>query len=183
MARLFLGLELPNRVKSNLLEVRETTSGVKGARWQSASQLHLTLVFLGEVNEERMFQLKDALDGNLATVFDLWIEGVGCFGAPSSPRNLWAGTFPEAPVAALHDELRRRLETVGFEFEDRRFRPHITLARFQRHSGSVEALLDQWHSEAFGCFPVQEVALFQSTLKPDGSEYTVKERFPLSEPD
>ncbi|KAA1171922.1 RNA 2',3'-cyclic phosphodiesterase [Marinobacter salinexigens] len=182
MPRLFLGLELPASVKAQLLRVAGETSGLEGARWQSAGQLHLTLVFLGEVADARLPEVVTSLEGLSLPMFDLDVCSLGCFGSASAPHNLWAGIEPEEPLAALHHELRTRLEGIGFAFESRRFRPHITLARFHRRRGSVEALLGNWRGSEFGAFPAEAVSLFQSKLRPDGSEYSVIERFPLNRP-
>lgn len=179
MPRLFVGLEIPANVKAQLLRVAGEASGLDGARWQTAGQLHLTLLFLGDVADERVPEVIASLDGLLLPAFDLEVCGLGCFGPASAPHNLWAGIGPEAPVAALHRELRTRLERLGFAFESRRFRPHITLARFHRRRGSVETLLANWRGSGFGGFPAAVVSLFQSTLRPEGSEYTVIKRFPL----
>jgi len=177
MARLFFGLELPSDIKERLLNVR---AKVPGAKWQSAEQLHITLLFLGRVEEDRL----EAVIGSAREIrlipFELEVSGLGCFGQPRRPRNLWAGVQPGAPVAAIHEALGQRMENLGFEAERRSFLPHITLARFKRQPGSVEGLLAEQGASVFGRFAVTEFALFESKPGPAGSVYRVIERFPLS---
>jgi len=82
-------------------------------------------------------------------------------------------------VAALHQTLGRRLESLGFVAERRAFRPHITLARFKRQPGSVEPLLVEYGDHGFGQFRVTEFVLFESKPGPAGSVYSVVDRFSL----
>jgi len=176
LPRVFFGLELPPEIKSRLLKVR---SAVSGAKWQSAEQLHITLLFLGRVEEARLEAVVGSARDIQSAPFELEVAGLGCFGQSRRPRNLWAGVQPEAPVAAIHDALGRRMVNLGLEAERRAFRPHITLARFKRQPGSVEDLLTQHGESVFGQFAVTEFALFESKQGPAGSVYRVIERFPL----
>lgn len=177
MPRLFFALQIPEPVKRALLRVREP---VTGAKWQSASQLHLTLLFLGNVAEESVPDICAALRDFPVASFDLEARGVACFGQPETPRNLWAGVAPEAPVANLNATLKERLGHLGFRFEKRPFRPHITLARFEKQKESVSALLSEHGEDRFGTFPVHEVVLLESNQGGPGSVYTVVERFDLA---
>lgn len=177
MARLFFGLEIPSEIKHRLLKVR---SAVSGAKWQSAEQLHITLLFLGSVEELQLEAVANAAREIQSEPFELSVAGLGCFGQSRRPRNLWAGVQPEAPVAAIHEALGQRMENLGFEAERRSFLPHITLARFKRQPGSVEGLLAEQGASVFGQFAVTEFALFESKPGPAGSVYRVIERFPLS---
>ena len=176
MPRLFFGLELPAEIKARLLKVR---SPVTGARWQSAEQLHITLLFLGKVSAEGLEAVASSAREIDSESFPLEVAGVGCFGQPERPKNLWAGVQPAAPVAALHQTLGRRLESLGFVAERRAFRPHITLARFKRQPGSVEPLLVEYGDHGFGQFRVTEFVLFESKPGPAGSVYSVVDRFSL----
>lgn len=176
MPRLFFGLELPPEIKDRLLKVR---SAVPGAKWQSAGQLHITLLFLGSVEAARLEAVAGSAREFQSAPFVLEVKGLGCFGQSRRSRNLWAGVQPEAPVAAINEALGRRMENLGLEAERRAFRPHITLARFKRQPGYIEGLLAEHGQSVFGQFAVTELALFDSKPGPTGSVYTVLERFPL----
>ncbi len=179
MPRLFFGLDIPADIKRRLLRVNRP---VAGAKWQSPDQLHITLLFLGSVEQDRIAGLCDAARDLPVEAFGLDVTGLGCFGQPWSPRNLWAGVQPPGPVATLHDTLRARMAGLGFVSESRAFRPHITLARFKKQRGSIEELLDDHGDSAFGHFAVSDVVLFESDQGRRGSVYTVIERFPLPDP-
>ncbi|WP_449286399.1 RNA 2',3'-cyclic phosphodiesterase [Marinobacter sp. PE14] len=176
MPRLFFGLEVPPEIKARLLKVR---SAGPGAKWQSAGQLHITLLFLGAVSQEDLEALAGSARDIKSEPFLLDVARVGCFGQPERPKNLWAGVQPEEPVAALNKALGARMATLGFGAERRVFRPHITLARFKRQPGSVEPLLVDYGDHGFGQFQVTEFVLFESEPGPAGSVYSVVDRFPL----
>ncbi|MDX1558272.1 MAG: RNA 2',3'-cyclic phosphodiesterase [Marinobacter sp.] len=177
MPRIFFGLELPSDIKERLLNVK---AKVPGAKWQSAEQLHITLLFLGRVDEEHLEAVVGSARAIRPKPFELEVSGLGCFGQSRRPRNLWARVQPEAPVAAIHEALAQRMENLGFAAERRSFLPHITLARFKRQPGSVEGLLAEQGASVFGQFAVSEFVLFDSKPGPAGSVYRVIERFPLS---
>ena len=175
MRRIFFGLEIPAQIKDRLLKVR---AEVSGAKWQSVEQMHITLLFPGEVEEERLLAACEAARHIPVPAFELNVIGLGCFGQPRAPQNLWAGVQPAAPVASLHSVIKGQMENLGLTTESRVFRPHITLARFKRQPGSVQSLLAEYGETAFGSFQVDQFVLFESEQRSGGSVYTVIERFP-----
>ncbi|MGM0569533.1 RNA 2',3'-cyclic phosphodiesterase [Marinobacter sp.] len=179
MPRLFVGLELPQQTSEVLLGWR---ADVEGARWQRQDQMHLTLCFLGQVQPEQVPALFRAMEGPEPEDFCITPTGVGCFGDPDRPRNLWVGVEPEAPVIGLHEWVSLRLVEQGFGVEGRHFRPHITLARFGRHqAGSARDFLAQYRGRSAPELLVQHVSLFLSNTSPEGSRYQVLARFPLKQ--
>lgn len=177
MPRLFFGLEIPVQIKARLSKVR---AEVSAAKWQSVEQMHITLLFLGDVDEGRLSAVCEAARRNPQAPFELSVAGLGCFGQPCAPRNLWAAIQPEAPVVSLHCAIKEQMERLGLITESRAFLPHITLSRFKRQPGSVEGLLAEYGETAFGSFQVDQFVLFESEQSADGSVYTVVDRFPLS---
>ncbi|WP_227538094.1 RNA 2',3'-cyclic phosphodiesterase [Marinobacter vulgaris] len=174
--RLFFGLEIPESIKQRLLSIQQP---VAGARWQHADQLHLTLAFLGSVEAQQLSDICQAARNLPVKPFDLTVAGVGCFGHPDCPKNLWAGVQPVAELARLHGALNQRLAASGFGPEKRSFKPHITLARFKKAPGSVADLLRDPDTLVAGSFTVNRIALFESTQGRYGSVYRVLEWFPL----
>lgn len=174
--RLFFGLEIPEPIKQRLLSIQRP---VTGARWQCAEQLHLTLLFLGNVNADQLADVRNAARNLPMERFDASVAGIDCFGRPERPMNLWAGVQPVDRLTALHEVLNQRLALYGLGEEQRRFRPHITLARFRREAGSVLDLLDIHKNFHAGAFPVERFALYQSAQGSNGSVYTVLDRFVL----
>lgn len=174
--RVFFGLQIPARIKDRLLKVK---SEVPGAKWQRVEQMHITLLFLGDIDEDDVSAVCETARHAPGAAFELDVAGLDCFGQPLRPRNLWAGVRPTAPVVRLHDGLRDRMETLGLTVDSRAFHPHITLARFKPPSGSVQGLLAEYDQTVFGSFLADHFVLFDSQLRPSGSVYTVIERFSL----
>lgn len=176
MIRLFAGLR-PSAATRSLLLGR--MHGVSGARWQSEAQLHLTLAFIGEV-EEPVAEAIDAALSQLSSPRFVWCaEGVGSFCRKERPQSLWAGARPEAPLAGLAVKVEQACRRAGAQIERRAFVPHITLARLNAGSGPVEAFLA---ANGSFCGP-EEVAdaffLYESRLGREGSAYTELARYPL----
>ena len=177
MRRVFFGLEIPAEIKERLLQVK---AEVVGASWQSVEQMHLTLLFLGNIEEEPLLVVREAVRDISLAVFELNVVGLGCFGQSHAPKHLWAGIQPKTHAISLHGAIKNQVESHGAHTERRAFRPHLTLARFNRHLGSVEHFLTEYRETVFGSFQVYEFVLFESQPSPVGSIYTVIERFPLS---
>ena len=177
MRRVFFGLEIPAEIKQRLLQVR---ADVAGARWQSVEQVHLTLLFLGNIEEERLLAVREVARDISLKAFELSVAGLECFGQPHAPDYLWAGVQPEAPVAILYSAIKSQVESLGLQTERRAYRPHLTLARFNREPGSVVHLLNEYREAVFGSFQVDEFVLFETQPSAAGSVYRVLERYPLS---
>ena len=121
-------------VKASLPQMK---TQVAGARWQSRGQLHLTLAFLGQVEEPQVALACDLARGVTRAPFELNVQGLGCFGSPESPKILWAGVSPEDQLREFQQNLANRLTNNGFTLKNPSFKPHITISRFRPPTGSV----------------------------------------------
>ena len=126
MIRLFVGLELPEDVRHALAGL---CGGVPGADWVAPESMHLTLRFIGDVTEADAEDAHDALMRVRAPGFDLSLHGVGHFSTGDELRALWAGVDRSEPLAQLRRNVDSALVRMGFPPEERRWRPHVTLAR------------------------------------------------------
>lgn len=176
MHRLFVAIRPPRPIRDTL---RAAMGGIAGARWQGDDQLHLTLRFVGEVDRH---QLRD-IDAALAAVhhppFDIALDGLGTFDRRGRITALWAGITPHPLVAALHNKVDQALSRAGIAPDSRAYLPHITLARLNRSSGGVSAMIEEAGGLSSAPFPVTYFCLYESTLTPEGSLYTILERYPL----
>jgi len=127
MLRLFVGIEFPPELKLHLSLLQ---NGVAGAKWVDAGNLHLTLRFIGEVDEGVAADVDDALSRVQAKRFALQLAGVGVFGGDRL-RTLWAGVEREPALATLQSKIEHALTRVGLLPEPRKFAPHVTLARLR----------------------------------------------------
>lgn len=177
--RLFLAMSLPPPIKRVLAALASPLTDV---RWIPEEQLHLTLRFLGDVEEEHLETLTGRLSALRIQKFLLPLEGVGSFPAQGSPRVLWCGIGSGPP--RLH-QLRQRVDDIvlacGIEAADlRTFHPHITLARCRpRAATAVYTWLRKHHDFAGPSFSADAFDLFESELNPSGPIHTLLRRFPL----
>lgn len=152
--------------------------GVRGVRWQEEEQLHLTVRFIGEVDRH---QANDVAAG-LATVrhpaFAIALNGIGQF-ERRGKGALWAGVTPQEDLRTLHKKVDQVCQRVGIGPDTRAYHPHITLARFGRGSGPIDAFVEASGGLSSVPFTVKEFRLYESHLKSDGALYSVVERYPL----
>ena len=176
MHRLFVAIRPPRPIRELLLGAM---GGIRGARWQSEDQIHLTLRFIGEVDRHLAGDVHAALGAIHHPGFAIAIKGLGTFDRRGQPETVWAGVAPHAPLLTLHKKVDQALARVGVAPDQRAYLPHITLARLKRGSGSVKGLLEQSGGLSSPSFAVDSFALFESRLTPDGAVYSVVERYPL----
>ena len=129
MIRLFAALPLPDDVRTRLAAL---CIGIDGARWVAAENLHITLRFIGDVQEDRGEDIVAALGGIRFEPFAVTLSGAGHFGTAAKAHSIWVGVEPTAGIAALHEKIDRALIRAGCPPEGRKFRPHVTLARLGR---------------------------------------------------
>jgi 2'-5' RNA ligase len=174
--RLFVALPMPDIVAQSL---RLLQGGVPGARWHPRENLHLTLRFVGEVDGRQAADIDDALSAIRAPGFTLELSGVGTFGH-RDPRQLWAGVRANDALTHLHRKIETAIQRIGLPPEPRKFTPHVTLARLK--SPRRDKLMEFLSTHALYTsvpFAVNAFALYQSTLTPNGSLYTLERDYPL----
>ncbi|MBA2919811.1 RNA 2',3'-cyclic phosphodiesterase [Sphingomonas sp. MAH-20] len=176
MHRLFVAIRPPATIRSALIGLME---GIRGARWQDDEQLHLTLRFIGEVDGRTAEDVAAALGGVRQPPFAVALDGVGQFGSRGRPNALWAGVRPHDSLAHLHRKVDQTLVRAGLDPEGRAYLPHITLARFGRESGGLDAFLARHAGLSSAPFEVTGFALYESRLGHAGATYTMVERYDL----
>jgi 2'-5' RNA ligase len=145
---------------------------------------HITLKFLGGVDEGRIPDVIEALRGAARehAPLDMDVAGLGAFPSAVRPRVLWAGvTAGQAPLGALAASVDAALAALGFPREDRAFSPHVTLGRVRqpRRAPALARALSANATRPFGRVAVREVALMQSHLASPGARYTALAVIPL----
>lgn len=176
--RLFIAIEIPDDLKKTIADLR---ADIPGARWVPEEQIHLTLAFLGEVEETVVEQLNSALAGIHATEFELCFSSTGCFPKYQRPRVLWLGVKPHPHLDELAAKVRAAVLSCGIPQEERPFSAHITLARLKLlPSRELEAILEQPQKQRIHPFRAREFILFQSRLTQQGAVHTPLMSFPLA---
>jgi 2'-5' RNA ligase len=177
MLRLFTAIEIPDALRTRLTFLQ---GGVPGAKWQPVENLHLTLRFIGEVDEPTAGDIDQTLSGLREKAFDLSLRGVGEFGG-RDPHALWAGVATSPPLLHLVAKIESALQRMGLPAETRKYAPHVTLARLR--DAPIAKVRDFLAANAAfdsGPFPVRSFALFSSFQTPRGSLYRIEQTYPLT---
>ncbi len=182
MIRAFVALELSAGLKDGILSLIDELRGAGvRASWSRAATLHLTLKFLGDVEEALLPDLVAALEAAAAEVppFAFDTTSMGAFPSPARPRVVWVGVEPSPGLCDLQEAVERELTPLGFPREKRSFHPHITLGRI-RDTGALPR--DAHLPALIAKLPVprgrtvaDEFALIQSTLSPHGARHETLE--------
>lgn len=177
MVRLFVAIDLPEDVRDRLAGL---CNGLPGARWVPPENMHVTLRFIGEVPDGDLPDIGDALDRVRAPAFPISLAGVGYFGSRRRVHALWAGVEKSPTLVDLQRKTESALQRAGLPPEERKFMPHVTLARLkdvktERLGPWIEA------RNLFRAPPtiVTRFVLFSSFLSADGAIYQPEAEFPL----
>jgi len=180
MARLrsFLAVELPSHTLSQIDRVQEDLRACRAdVRWVAVERIHLTLKFLGNIDEEHIEGISSAMADAAARreTFMLSVRGLGTFPSIRNPRIIWLGLDGwEENLLPLQNDLESRLEALGFQREEKPYRPHLTLGRVKSLKGREDLvdLMERDRDIDLGSFPVGRITLFRSDLRPSGPVYT-----------
>lgn len=178
LIRLFVAVELNDEVRGRLAEEQGRLQRVvQGVRWIPPEQMHITLVFIGDVFSGQVDGIAEVLESAARDCagFNMKITGLGVFGSRHQPRVVWAGVGEGAAEAvALQARVVRGLSTLELAFDNRPFSPHLTLGRV-KSSGMARGLTDAVERTAmrvYGTVQVDRLFLIRSELQPQGSVYT-----------
>jgi RNA 2',3'-cyclic 3'-phosphodiesterase len=176
--RLFVAVDLGASVRRSMERLQQELRPLApGARWVSPEKAHLTLAFLGSTEASRVPGLVEALRAAGAEVppFQLEIEGGGAFGSRQRPHVLWAGVAGDtAALVELHRRTDAGLQPLGYQPEEREYRPHLTLARAADPRGDkgLRRCAEAMEGRSLGAARIDRVILFRSELKRGGAVYT-----------
>jgi 2'-5' RNA ligase len=177
MLRLFVGIGFPPELK---LRLSRLETAMPGARWVDPGNLHLTLRFIGEIAEDVAADVDEALAGLKARRFTLQLAGTGVFGG-NKPHALWVGVERDPGLVNLRDKIEQTLIRTGLDPEQRRFAPHVTLARLRDppHDTLAEFLAAHAQFRA-DPLPVEQFSLIASYPTKAGAVYEDQADYKLS---
>jgi 2'-5' RNA ligase len=176
LPRLFTGIEIPAQIAQGLSMLR---GGLPGARWIDPENYHLTLRFIGDVDGHVGRDVMQILGGVRRSAFELVLDRLDQFGG-KKPRAVFAGATPSAALLELRAEHERLLRRIGLPPEQRKYAPHVTLARLR--DSSAHQVADYLSSRApfrSPPFPVSRFVLFSSRTSTGGGPYVVDAAYPL----
>jgi 2'-5' RNA ligase len=177
MPRLFTGLEIPPRIAQSLAMMR---GGLPGARWIDPENYHLTLRFIGDIDDALARDIASLLGRVQRGTFELHVEGLSAFGG-RKPRALVAAVAPVGPLMELQAEQDRLLQRMGLAPEGRKYTPHVTLARLRDTSSrQVADFLAARGYFRSSSFEVSRFVLFSSRAAVGGGPYVIEADYPLA---
>ena len=177
MPRLFTGLEIPSDIGQALSTLR---GGLPGARWIDPGNYHLTLRFIGDVDDMVAHEVASLLGRVKRGAFDLHMEGLTSFGG-RKPRAVVANVSPAQALLDVQAEQERLMQRIGLEPEGRKYTPHVTLARLRESSSrDVAEYLAARGFFRTSPFKVSRFVLFSSRNSVGGGPYVVEASYPLS---
>jgi 2'-5' RNA ligase len=177
MPRLFTALEIPRQVGQSLAVMR---CGLPGARWIDPENYHLTLRFIGDIDDALARDIAGLLGRVQRVPFELRLDGLASFGG-RKPRAVVAAVAPVAPLIELQAEHERLLQRLGLEPEGRKYTPHVTLARLRDSSSrEVADYLSVRAHYRSSSFAISRFVLLSSRSSVGGGPYVVEEAYPLA---
>ncbi|HMT14232.1 MAG TPA: RNA 2',3'-cyclic phosphodiesterase [Aestuariivirga sp.] len=176
MPRLFTGVELPDDVAADLALKR---GGIPGARWIDEESFHITLRFIGDIDETLATEIAYGLAQAAGPAFTLTLRGVDVFGG-NKPHTLYAGVEDNAELRRLQAAHERICQMMGAAPDPRRFSPHVTLARLKDAEPMGLSHFVQRHSlYRSRPFRVERFVLFSSRPARGGGPYAVEQAYDL----
>jgi 2'-5' RNA ligase len=177
--RSFLAFELPKEIGEI---VAQTSLEMRGygldVRWVRPANIHLTIVFMGDVEPDRLAPIMAALEPvcRAQSPFRVALEGTGVFPDRRRPNVIWIGLAGDVEaMSQFRDALQSSLSSFGIQKETRTFKPHLTLGRFRRGAapgGGLDRALSKFADLKSPVCVLEGMTLFRSDLKPDGPIYT-----------
>lgn len=180
MPRLFVALTPPETVRTELAALAEPIDGLS---WIPPENIHLTLRFIGEADDERQAAVEAALGAVSVESFVLPVEGIGTFPPRGLPRILWAGLgSAHTRLFQLRQKVDDALLSVSLELDVRHFHPHFTLGRLRENldEKALARFLRRHATFEAPPFRVSEFQLYASELRATGSRYEILRSFRLT---
>ncbi|HJJ42222.1 MAG TPA: RNA 2',3'-cyclic phosphodiesterase [Methanocorpusculum sp.] len=171
MIRTFIAAEPSEDIRKKIFEVGNILASNNECRLKivSAEQMHITLKFLGDTPEQKIPKITEALENISAMPYIIKASGVNCFGRPA--RIIKAEIHDKGASAKLAEKIDNSLLKLGIAKENKKFSPHITIARVKEYSPSIMPILNNLRNCYFGECDISSVALKRSTLTPTGPIY------------
>ncbi|MBN1481873.1 RNA 2',3'-cyclic phosphodiesterase [candidate division KSB1 bacterium] len=174
--RTFICFELPDAVRQSLAQLQDNLKRHgKGVRWVRPAGIHLTLKFLGDVDEKQLPDIVSVVRkaSEPYAPIKIHLYGTGAFPNLHQPKVYWIGVEEAADLIKIQSDLENELAPLGFPKEKRQFSPHLTLGRVKSSDG-LKAITAALEKEALPrmSFTANEIIVMQSQLAPGGAVYS-----------
>jgi len=174
--RIFIAIDLPADVKEVLSSLQTEEQGV---RWVHKDQLHITLLYLGNLHDRAINEVVQSLADVNHEPFDFQVNGAGCFPDKNHPKVIYAAVSEKSGLMKLRNKIVQQAGKFCDKPDNRKYKPHITLARIKGRNVnfSTDILLSQ-NFEPLNV-SAESYYLYESRLTKDGAKYKKLNRFDL----
>lgn len=183
--RSFIAFEIPNNIKEKISLLQTNLSKkIKDVRWVKSSGIHLTIKFLGNIQENKINLICEKISSVMIKYppFEVIIKEIGCFPNFRKPRVIWLGLEEKRNyLLQISNEIETELKQIGFPPEDREFSPHLTLGRFGLNKviADFAKIAEDYKDLKIDVLQLASISLIKSDLKSGGAIYTTIGSFPL----
>ncbi len=184
MTRLFVALKIPNEIKKKIFELRNEILPEWGKyKWEKEDKIHLTLKFIGEVDDNKVGQISQSLNFiENYFKFDCRLSRFGFFSKKGAAKILWVGFSADNVLFNLVEKINDILKPLSIPKEERKFKSHLTLLRIKNQDSyrfPVKVFEEFTIPEIK--FTADEALLIKSELLPETSKYTVIKKYKLKD--
>ncbi|PIQ95832.1 MAG: RNA 2',3'-cyclic phosphodiesterase [Nitrospinae bacterium CG11_big_fil_rev_8_21_14_0_20_56_8] len=175
--RLFIAIPIPDTLRTQFTVI---SAGIRGARWVRPEGMHITLNFCGETDRKQARDLDTELSEIKMPAFDVRCSDYGYFERGTKIKSVWAGIENNPTLMYLHDRVETATVKAGFERENRKYKPHITLARLKlSRAEDVGQWIETHDTLGIPPFTVDQFILYRSHLAREGAMYEPLVVYPL----
>jgi 2'-5' RNA ligase len=185
MKRIFSAIKLhPSPALLEIFRFLKQNLNTEKIKWVEEHNLHFTLKFFGEIPEEEIPAIRQALKNTAqhSHAFDIELRGTGIFGSSYNPRVIWFGIEPNAAMQSLYETMWIELSRLGYVPDSQNFVPHLTIGRvkFIGNKRFFQEVINRYKDEFIQKETIKELYLFESILRPEGPQYKIIESLVFS---
>ncbi len=173
-------ISIPVKDKQALAPVLADMKLTNNVRPSPASQMHITMRFIGDIDDGKTKKVAKAVFDAVAGMepFTITIGNAGCFPKPERPSVLWIGAEPSDILKTISDGIARNLKAANIQFDEKPFKSHITVGRC---TGPMDPrpFIQKYSGKELESFLCDEILIMRSELSPQGAKHTVLERVPI----
>ena len=176
MKRLFVAIDLPQRLKKSLSSI---SADLDHFRPVPEEQLHITLFFLGDTDESKIPGIIEKLSGISENAYSVYTNGPGAFPSLKKPRVLWIGLQNQKNIKILQSRIANQLESYKPDVAEKKYIPHITVARSKKRNPGADEFLNRVKEYTGEKIVVDSFQLYESKLSDSGADHRVLKTFDL----
>ena len=182
--RTFIGMKLDDHTREKIgAALKPFKKIATPIKWVKPKNWHLTIKFIGEVNEEKKERIIESMKATPFAVqpFEIVISGFGKFGQGNDLNIFWAGILANETLQKIYFQIEDALEKIHVKRESREFKPHLTLGRNRKHFNfkSFAAMIEKERTGPIASFKTPGFQIYQSILTPEGPIYNIIEEIPF----